>query len=72
MDKIEIEKFIEATGEIYSSTVLAFKRARQLTDEGRKPTINVEENEKDTTIAIKEVAKGKVVSSKDNNIEVEE
>ncbi|HMA69013.1 MAG TPA: DNA-directed RNA polymerase subunit omega [Candidatus Mcinerneyibacterium sp.] len=61
--KIEIEKFIEATGGIYSSTVLAFKRARQLADGGYAPVIE-SEGEKVTTIAIKEVAEKKVISSK--------
>lgn len=55
MVKVTIEDFIESTGSIYKSTVLAFKRAKQLSEESRTPTIDVKEGEKITTIAIKEV-----------------
>ncbi|TYB31241.1 MAG: DNA-directed RNA polymerase subunit omega [Candidatus Mcinerneyibacterium aminivorans] len=71
MEEISIEKFIEATGSIYASTVLAFKKAKQLGDEGYAPTIDAE-GEKVTTIAIKEVADKKVVPGKGQKIKVEE
>lgn len=71
MEEISLEKFIEATGSIYASTVLACKRAKQLGDGGYAPTIDAE-GAKVTTIAIKEVAEKKVVPGKGQKIKVED
>ena len=71
MTRITIDDFVKATHSIYKSTVLAFKRARQLNDEGHAPTIEAK-GEKITTIAIKEVILSNVIPCESKEFKVEE
>ncbi|HHH84720.1 MAG TPA: DNA-directed RNA polymerase subunit omega [Firmicutes bacterium] len=71
MVRITIEDFVKATHSVYRSTVLAFKRARQLNDEGHAPTIEAK-GDKITTLAIKEVILGNVIPCESKEFKVEE
>ncbi len=70
MAKITIEDFYKATGSVTKSTVLAFKRAKQLSDEGWEPTIEVKGN-KETIVAILEVIQKKIIAVKREDIKVD-
>ena len=70
MAKVTIEDFYKATGSVTKSTILAFKRAKQLSDEGCEPTIDPKDD-KETVIAIKEVILGKVIPIKREEIKVD-
>ena len=59
MESIEREKLIERTGSIYKLCNLAALRAMEL-NSGMKKLVDVEPSEKVTTVAIKEIAEGKV------------
>jgi DNA-directed RNA polymerase omega subunit len=59
MERIEREKLIERTGSIYKLCNLAALRAMEL-NSGMKKLIEAEPSEKVTTVAIKEIAEGKV------------
>ncbi|GEM_PF-1780825 len=71
MNKITIEDFVKATGSVYRSTVLAFRRARQLSDDGHAPTLDPR-GDKITTVAIREVINGKVIPCVSKELKVEE
>jgi len=59
MPDIPLENLLEKTGSLFKLTNLAAKRAMEL-NTGMKKLVEAEPNEKPTTIAIKEIADGKV------------
>lgn len=70
MVKITIEDFFKATGSVTKSTVLAFKRAKQLSDEGWEPTLDVR-GHKETLIAVLEVINKKIIPVEREDIKVD-
>ncbi len=71
MIRITIEDFVKSTDSVYRSTVLAFRRARQISDEGYDPSADPR-GDKITTMAIKEVISGKVIPCISKELKVEE
>lgn len=63
MRHIERDKLIDKVGSIYKLCNLAAMRAMELNN-GMKKLVDAEVNEKWTTIAIKEIAEGKVTLKK--------
>ncbi len=59
MKKISLEELLNKTGSLFQLTNLAARRARELT-EGMKDLVEAGPKEKKTSIAIKEIAYGKV------------
>ena len=59
MENVSRDQLIEITGSIYKLCNLAAIRAMELNG-GMKKLIDAEPNEKVTTIAIREIAEGKV------------
>lgn len=59
MENISRDQLIEITGSIYKLCNMAAGRAIELNG-GMKKLVDAEPNEKVTTIAIKEIAEGKV------------
>ena len=59
MEKVAREELIKKTGSIYKLCNLAALRAMEL-NSGMKKLVDMDPNEKVTSIAIKEIAEGKV------------
>jgi len=59
MMEVPIEDLLEKTGSIFKLTMLAAKRTAEL-NEGYKPKIEVGKNQKNASIALKEIALGKI------------
>lgn len=65
MSYIPLEKIIDkAEGSLYKLVILASKRALELS-EGMPKLVDADSSVKHTTVALKEIAEGKVKSKKD-------
>ncbi|MAL34418.1 MAG: DNA-directed RNA polymerase subunit omega [Marinobacter sp.] len=59
MARVTVEDCLENVDNRFQLVMLATKRARQIATKGAEPMV-VEENDKPTVIALREIAEGKV------------
>lgn len=67
MSDVSLERLLPRTGNsLYKLIILASKRAAEL-DEGQVPLVKVKPQEKSITIALREIAEGKITLKKAEN-----
>ena len=67
MSEVSLERLLPGAGNsLYKLVILASKRASEL-DEGQSPLVEVKLQEKSITIALREIAEGKITLGKDGD-----